>query len=602
MKKVKLINNLPPVQNGVHSASRTPTVDEGRIIDIKTEGTDELVAESLGKFFDDANITDEESFPDYKISDSVKKMLRSTKVSENNLRNAIFTDLYDNLGVSFLESSWQDSYDDQGSKQYSEQVLNTLLELLGTKMGHEGIMQMRKIMRRLPVTTSMPDLAPLSTRDGKLGIWMGELKNGDYEEHQARTQCLMYLLGLLYWLRTVLGLPVESVRGFYVCGCKCKDNDNEMYTVGLLKLDAPQFLGDTAKAYYLSTEDVAENGYFPLTMLYHFLTRGKCWTLSQRDPAKDKIPCLSVLPTCLWNSDNQDRTLVVHFSLSIVFRINGRGIKKFLGGESRHFKDFKTNQAIPAYENFLKELFGLLIDDTWYYLKIRTRDSSSQTNPMCAMFDAWYVITGNNDLHEFKKTYLLRPLAVTAFGVAVMHDRGRRLADVPSFTMTALGEFAKIKDAAMFLGKHLPHGDVLPHNIVWDDKQQKMTLIDIDEGVSKGGENYIDHILQRKNQYFGNSGDWYIAISYPNPLRSYADLYTQTQLIASFLYLMKSVSNPRSCDLLQYENLHKTAVELGGILVDLDKKDKKVKKRNKQQLKMMVNSAYDIMVDMINCA
>lgn len=107
---------------------------------------------------------------------------------------------------------------------------------------------MRRIVRGLPVTTtSEPDLAPLDTR-GPAQIRLGEFKNARNDSvEQAKAQCIMYLLGLLYWLRVELGSPIESVFGFYFCGCRCQDQKGT-YTVGIVKLSASQFLGDEMKA------------------------------------------------------------------------------------------------------------------------------------------------------------------------------------------------------------------------------------------------------------------------------------------------------------------------------------------------------------------
>ena len=75
-------------------------------------------------------------------------------------------------------------------------------------------------MRGLPVsTTSKPDLVPLVHGNPKEGdqLWMGEFKNADrYNKQKASAQCLMRWLGRMYWLRTVLGKPLEAVYGFYV--------------------------------------------------------------------------------------------------------------------------------------------------------------------------------------------------------------------------------------------------------------------------------------------------------------------------------------------------------------------------------------------------
>ena len=122
----------------------------------------------------------------------------------------------------------------------------------------------------------------------------------------------------------------------------------------------------------------------------------------------------------------------------------------------------------------------------------------------------------------------------------------------------------------MFLSQHLPHGDVLPHNLVVDPTSGKMTLIDIDEGVAKRvGE---DRIVQRENSYFHDDQNWFVALSYPNPLRRDASLYTKTQLLASFLMLTTRMTVPA-----QYapkiDSLVAKAKHLGEKLCYLDKQD-----------------------------
>lgn len=57
MKRVKLINDVPPVQNGVVSASsKTPVIDLGRIVDIHTAMSDDM-----GLFFD--NVKENKDIP-----------------------------------------------------------------------------------------------------------------------------------------------------------------------------------------------------------------------------------------------------------------------------------------------------------------------------------------------------------------------------------------------------------------------------------------------------------------------------------------------------------------------------------------------------------
>eukprot|EP00980_Cylindrotheca_fusiformis_P000432 scaffold104_cov73-Cylindrotheca_fusiformis.AAC.1 len=72
-------------------------------------------------------------------------------------------------------------------------------------------------MKGLPITiSSKPNLiAPFNKRASKndVQILMWVFKNGKtYNVNRAKTQCVMYLLGLLYFLGAELGKPVDSLR------------------------------------------------------------------------------------------------------------------------------------------------------------------------------------------------------------------------------------------------------------------------------------------------------------------------------------------------------------------------------------------------------
>lgn len=95
-KKARLINDIPPVQNGVVSASNTPTISEGRLANILPNEVNDM-----NVFFDDDQI----QIPEYDIASSLKTTLRSSWTSEESLRNAVYTDLMDNHGIAFPESS-----------------------------------------------------------------------------------------------------------------------------------------------------------------------------------------------------------------------------------------------------------------------------------------------------------------------------------------------------------------------------------------------------------------------------------------------------------------------------------------------------------------
>ncbi|KAG7352352.1 hypothetical protein IV203_008400 [Nitzschia inconspicua] len=171
IKRVKLFNEIPPIQNGVISASKTPVIDEGRIVDIPTEKVLDV-----GYFFDD----DVKDIPEYDVSQSVQNALKSTWQKEKALRNAVYTDLMFNHNIKFPESSFKPESTSRMSKllrrvplaRNKEYVEADLAKLLAeyakvydpiTSTSHTTSVQ--RIVRGLPVTTtSEPELAPIDTR------------------------------------------------------------------------------------------------------------------------------------------------------------------------------------------------------------------------------------------------------------------------------------------------------------------------------------------------------------------------------------------------------------------------------------------------------
>mmetsp|Transcript_15200 Transcript_15200/g.28416 ORF Transcript_15200/g.28416 Transcript_15200/m.28416 type:complete len:230 (-) Transcript_15200:18-707(-) len=229
---------------------------------------------------------------------------------------------------------------------------------------------MRRIVRGLPVsTTSKPDLVPYDHR-GELQIRMGEFKNANkYTKEMARSQCIMYLLGLLYWTRARLGKPVEVVYGFYLSGVRCGDEETT-YTVGLIKLLSPTKLGKLFTAKFL-TETASVDDFYPLRLLIHFLKKGKRRSVAKKQPimeAHRRIPSLFALPTSLW-TDVPGRNLVLHSTLSIVFQISSDCLQDLLL-QKDHFKEpeFCHNEN---WRNFCDSVIALIgdkrIDDGTMY-------------------------------------------------------------------------------------------------------------------------------------------------------------------------------------------------------------------------------------------
>ena len=216
--------------------------------------------------------------------------------------------------------------------------------------------------------------------------------------------------------------------------------------------------------------------------------------------------------------------------------------------------------------------------------------------PMSSMHDVWDVLIGLGDL-EIEKTYWDKPFVVENFGLVLMNDRGSNLRDEEFDLAEAFfPQLFKIMTRAMLLCAHLPHGDVLPHNIVRDEESKELTLIDIDEGVNKppDGDSADDVILKRKNEYGGGDLNWFIALRYPNPLRTKSRLYTQSQLIATFLSIMGQVNNPPHQTVNAYNELHERAKLLGEFLYDLDKmkKEAKILPRDMETMTQLVSASH----------
>jgi hypothetical protein len=139
-KRLRLYDR-PPVQNGrVVAASKTPTADAGRLLDIKVREV-----QDISLFFDDVGALSD--IPEYVVAPIVKSALTSTRANEESLRNAVYTDHLENHGISFPKSSTtEDSLVAkilrrvllQKSKTYREADLPSLMAEYGLLCVHEA--------------------------------------------------------------------------------------------------------------------------------------------------------------------------------------------------------------------------------------------------------------------------------------------------------------------------------------------------------------------------------------------------------------------------------------------------------------------------------
>jgi hypothetical protein len=205
---------------------------------------------------------------------------------------------------------------------------------------------------------------------------------------------------------------------------------------------------------------------------------------------------MSTLPTNLWEDKGDERRLVLNGALSTVFHVSGQGLTSLLE-DSTHFQgigkhDSNWNAFVSGVDTFLQDNSNA---EARFYLKIRSKDTCFQNKPMRAMFEVWgmfktQAVILDDELQValdlISVTYPLKPYGNADLGVILMRDRGRPLTDISVFKTNILSEFKKIIRTATFLSKHLPHGDVLPHNLVYDEANGHLTLIDLDEGVASG--------------------------------------------------------------------------------------------------------------------
>eukprot|EP00980_Cylindrotheca_fusiformis_P017248 scaffold5333_cov74-Cylindrotheca_fusiformis.AAC.1 len=296
------------------------------------------------------------------------------------------------------------------SKEYKESELSSLLVEWSKENGHQGVKKiMPSIMKGLPITiSSKPDLiAPLDKRGSKndVQILMGEFRNGKtYNVNRAKTQCVMYRLGLLYFLGAELGKPVETVYRFFVCGVQCQDQD-KTYTVGLVRLSAPQKLGEEIKAtYFLQKGSRGNSDLHPAN--YVWTNLGEFHLCSHFQRVCGPTPMIASL-------------FILHKSLSIVFRISGRSLQALRSNDSPHFKNLRNS---GGWERLCDEVTSLLKmdgDDTrYYFLKIRSKDLNLQDRPMGEMCNVWNNLMGKQSsetpgqqvvFDSLSKTYPVKP-------------------------------------------------------------------------------------------------------------------------------------------------------------------------------------------------
>jgi hypothetical protein len=151
------------------------------------------------------------------IRDNLQAALKNDDLPENDLRYAIHDELK-HQGVPFPASEIKDK------EEYTEAELFTLLyEWYQTlEIGVQYKKEEDFLHGLLVPTSSKPDLTVCRENT----MLFGEIKNCKaYKNSSALSQCAVYLAALLYFIRVRMGVAVESVFGFFVCGCCCHSSE-----------------------------------------------------------------------------------------------------------------------------------------------------------------------------------------------------------------------------------------------------------------------------------------------------------------------------------------------------------------------------------------
>jgi hypothetical protein len=133
------------------------------------------------------------------------------------------------------------------------------------------------------------------------------------------------------------------------------------------------------------------------------------------------------------------------------------------------------------------------------------------------------------------------------------------------------------------------HGDVLQHNIMYNESSQSLHLVDFDEGTKIGKK------VPRRSLNFTSDHLWFEALQYPNALRQSAESYTRVQFTASVLQMLvlhDSAGHESLAELIEM------AEKLGNLLgaADLSDTDWKGETAVPEEVKVLIKEA-DKLVD-----
>jgi len=486
---------------------------------------------------------------------------------EDSVRNDIYTVLIacqTAIGVDFPENSFAGSTG--GTCRYIEKELKTIFRLHAKNQLHERLNYSvnEREQGLLLKLSSKPDICILRGRE----IIVGEIKQKpNYDMSWAKRQCALYCYGVLYYYRVIIGIPVDRVFGFWVCGPNCKDlrkNDIDRYAVGIMEVKSPTALGEifTGGQYTDAFEVTSSDG---LNLLLQFLKDGNKASVEKKlqVSTEDRGPYRFPLPSDLW--EQEGFSIVKGGTSAMVFKLSATHHLEFL----RHHVTGTKDEG--EWKDFLENIANECntTDSQYLYLKIRTKDTSLRFNP--SLKKSWAKISGRASksgnteaervaFEDFLGTYIVEPYEDEYFCLCLMADRGKPLQALlasKEVRPVLRNELDQLKQNANILCKHIIHGDMLLHNVVIDEDKH-LHLIDFDDGViARPGKT-----LSRRYPAFIGDLNWLKAMFYPNSLRHFGQRYSQVQLLALMYLCLYAGESTEAWDQACTEKM----VELGTLL------------------------------------
>jgi hypothetical protein len=537
----------PAIVSGIVSASKSGSYTDEKPLEIDAEDCN-----SVDEFFPLGTTTTTTSVDQAPIV-SFTKGWKERECREKQVRDDVFVFLRQQ-GIHFPDNSATT----EKPSEYREKFLKTIFAGCAKK-SNESIDDINRTAQGLKTTmTSQPDMCVLREED----IIVGELKQAShYSVEGAQRQCAVYAYAVLYFYRVILGYPVDHAYGFWVCGPKTGGVEANRYSIGFIKVVAPQKVGDLFHALRYGKSYNVDDEPGGLELLVHFLKEGNKMVTAgignnvdkKQQPRDKRKPCLFSLPTSLWPSTLKEFHGVettLGGTCAMVFCVSVQNLEAFINQYVTSSEELRL-----FIERQLKPWLALQKSGdaaTKVFVKVRTKDTSVNFQPLefRAVWDnvkdeinhtsntEGKACTGREAFDDFLNTYIIKPFDKSEeFSLCVMGNRGKPFnpAKVSDGLDLLLQNFI---DRVKGISAVVSHGDVLLHNVVHDEVSNTLHLIDFDESVRKSttlAKRSLDTSLNPSMQ-------WFQALMYPNALRKCGKFYTQVQLLAFVCQVRSNVN------------------------------------------------------------